>query len=263
MTAVGLLKPMGEATSYVSERLLSEEAIKNSRIHPLAVLTALLTYNTGGKAPRSYYGRGPSMKGNLTWTPLQPIVDALDETFYIAFGNVMPTNKRTMLALDVSGSMGWSFIANTVMTARQASAAMAMVTARTEKPNSYVITGFTTNMRVLDISPRQRLDTVVKKISNLPFGGTDCAQPMVWALNQKLAVDAFVVYTDSETWAGRSHPFQALRKYRNKMGIPAKLIVVGMTSNGFSIADPNDAGMLDVVGFDTAAPNVMADFIRE
>lgn len=35
-----------------------------------------------------------------------------------------------------------------------------------------------------------------------------------------------------------------------------------MVSNGFSIADPNDAGMLDVVGFDTATPEVMAGFAR-
>jgi 60 kDa SS-A/Ro ribonucleoprotein len=34
-----------------------------------------------------------------------------------------------------------------------------------------------------------------------------------------------------------------------------------MTSNGFSIADPNDAGMLDVVGFDSATPQLMADFM--
>lgn len=38
------------------------------------------------------------------------------------------------------------------------------------------------------------------------------------------------------------------------------MVVVGMTSNGFSIADPNDAGMLDVVGFDSAAPALIADF---
>lgn len=38
-----------------------------------------------------------------------------------------------------------------------------------------------------------------------------------------------------------------------------KLVVVGMVSNGFSIADPDDAGMLDVVGFDAAAPQVIAD----
>ena len=38
---------------------------------------------------------------------------------------------------------------------------------------------------------------------------------------------------------------------------------VGMVSNGFSIADPDDAGMLDVVGFDAATPVVIADFIRQ
>ena len=68
--------------------------------------------------------------------------------------------------------------------------------------------------------------------------------------------------TDSETWAGHVHPVQALRRYRERMGIPAKLVVVGMTSNGFTIADPNDAGMLDVVGFDAAAPALIADFAR-
>jgi 60 kDa SS-A/Ro ribonucleoprotein len=35
-----------------------------------------------------------------------------------------------------------------------------------------------------------------------------------------------------------------------------------MVSNGFSIADPADAGMLDVVGFDTATPQLVADFSR-
>jgi len=44
------------------------------------------------------------------------------------------------------------------------------------------------------------------------------------------------------------------------MGIPARLVVVGMASNGFSIADPADGGMLDVVGFDTVTPQVIADF---
>ncbi|KKK70213.1 hypothetical protein LCGC14_2926230, partial [marine sediment metagenome] len=47
-----------------------------------------------------------------------------------------------------------------------------------------------------------------------------------------------------------------------KMGIPAKLIVCGMTSGGFTIADPNDAGMLDVVGFNTATPKLINDFSR-
>ena len=83
---------------------------------------------------------------------------------------------------------------------------------------------------------------------------------MVEATKHRWPVDVFVVFTDSETWAGNMHPVQALREYRERMGIAAKLVVVAMTSNGFSIADPNDAGMLDVVGFDTATPSVLADF---
>jgi 60 kDa SS-A/Ro ribonucleoprotein len=264
MTAVGLLQPMGEATSFVSEKLLGEEGIRRSRIHPLAVLNALFTYSSGGGGRNvSHYGRGFKTKTNLSWKPLQPIVDSLDETFYISFGNVEPTNKRVMLALDISASMTWSLVGGTMLTPREAAGAMAMVTARTERPNSYMIMAFSHGIEQANVSPRQRLDTVIKNINGLRAGGTDCALPMTEALKKKWPIDSFVVYTDSETWYGDIHPFQALRKYRNKMGIPAKLVVVGMEANGFSIADPKDAGMLDVVGFDTAAPNVISDFIRE
>ena len=45
--------------------------------------------------------------------------------------------------------------------------------------------------------------------------------------------------------------------------ILAKAVVVGMTSNGFTLADPNDRGLLDVVGFDTSAPAIITDFFRD
>jgi 60 kDa SS-A/Ro ribonucleoprotein len=102
----------------------------------------------------------------------------------------------------------------------------------------------------------------VKAVSDLPFGGTDCALPMLYATAKEREVDTFVIYTDSETWAGDVHPAQALRDYRRASGIDARLVVVGMVSNGFSIADPDDSGMLDVVGFDTATPQLIADFAR-
>ena len=73
----------------------------------------------------------------------------------------------------------------------------------------------------------------------------------------------FVILTDSETWYGSIHPSQALQKYRQKTSIPAKLAVVGMVSNGFSIADPNDAGMLDIVGMSTDTPNLISSFVGD
>jgi 60 kDa SS-A/Ro ribonucleoprotein len=35
-----------------------------------------------------------------------------------------------------------------------------------------------------------------------------------------------------------------------------------MVANNFSIADPKDGGMLDVVGFDSATPQLISDFAR-
>jgi len=137
---------------------------------------------------------------------------------------------------------------------------MALLTAATE-PSTHLV-GFGQTMAPLRLSPGMRLDQAVHAVSDLPFAATDCAQPMLYALRQGIKADAFVVYTDSETWAGTIHPVQALREYRAQTGINAKLVVVGLVSNGFSIADPADAGMLDVVGFETAAPSVIADFIR-
>ena len=60
--------------------------------------------------------------------------------------------------------------------------------------------------------------------------------------------------------AGRT---SVIFRYRNEFVGDAKAVVVGMTSNGFTLADPNDRGMLDVVGFDTTVPAVIADFVRE
>ncbi|HEY7372113.1 MAG TPA: TROVE domain-containing protein [Polyangia bacterium] len=251
MTEVGLLASYSDAESFVVSRLQNAEALRKARVHPLALLVALKTY-----------AQGHGEKGKLKWDARQKIVDALDAAFYLSFKTLTPTGARTLLALDVSASMTGPAIAGMPgISPRVGSAAMALVTAAVEPEHDFV--AFTNGHRGLSplaISPRMRLDDVVAKVSGLPFGGTDCSLPMLWAAENKVPVDIFCVYTDSETWAGQIHPVQALAEYRQKMGIGAKLVVIGMVSNGFTIADPNDAGMLDVVGFDTATPSVITDF---
>lgn len=259
MTKVGLLAPGSEAAARVAARLADGEALRRARVHPVQLLSALTTYASG-----------KGVRGSLAWEPVAQVVDALDAAFYLAFQAVEPAGRRTMLALDVSGSMTAPVHGLPGVSCREGSAAMALVTAATE-PHTF-FTAFTasegqagwqsTALSTLAISPRQRLDDVVRAVSGLPFGGTDCALPMTEALRFGWEVELFVVYTDSETWAGRMHPSQALRDYRERTGIPAKLVVVGMASNGFSIADPDDPGMLDVVGFDAAAPRLIAEFAR-
>lgn len=251
MTSNGALAPLNGNTRFVVETLRDHDKLRKARIHPMGILLALTTYASG-----------KGVKGSLTWQPVQAIIDALDEAFYAAFKMVEPTGKRHLLALDVSGSMAMdsSKIMNTHLRAREASAAMALVTANVEESTHFM--AFSEQFIPLNITPRQRLDDVVKTISDLPFAGTDCSLPMVWALKNKIPVDAFCVYTDNETNYGNIHPHVALERYRQGMGIPAKLVVVGMVANQQTIANPDDAGMMDLVGFDASMPSMISEFIR-
>ena len=250
MTQVGLLKPFVSEIQTVVDRI-SEESIRNSLIHPIQILIALITYRSG-----------TGVRGSLTWEPVPQIIDALDAAFYTAFDNVEPSEKNTFLALDVSGSMASGSVAGCQgLTPRNASAAMSLVTARTE-PN-YHIFGFSEDFVRVPITATDRLASAVDAVSALPHGKTDCSLPMQYALKHKLDVDLFVIYTDSETYFGEIHPKTALDMYRQEMGKPAKCAVVAMLANNFSIADPNDAGMLDFIGFDTATPALLSDFAKD
>ena len=249
MTRVGLLSPMSAAVGHVLKQLVDAERIKKSRLHPIAILSALKTYASG-------HGE----RGQNVWTPVQQVVDALDGAFYKAFAAVEPTGKRWLLGLDVSGSMSRTqAVGMPHMTAVQAESAMALVTAATEP--QHCIVAFDTAIKPLSISPRQRLDDVCNTVNRLVNGGTDCVLPILYAMQHMIEVDVFVVYTDSQTWAGSCHPVQAIRAYRQHMGIGAKLVVVAMCANEVSLVGDDDAGFMNVAGFDVALPQVLAGFV--
>ncbi len=246
MTANGALG-MDEAKT-VAAKLGDQGALMEARVHPIQVLSALLTYSAGHGA-----------RGSLTWQPHQTIVDALDAAFYMSFGNVPRSEVKHTVALDVSGSMFGGEVAGVPgLSPGVASGALAMVWAAAH-PNAEFL-AFSTSLVPIAISPRRRLDDVCASMRAIKFGGTDCALPMIDAIRRGVQRDCFTILTDSETWAGNMHPMEALKKYRRQAQENARLCVVGMVSNGFSIADPEDSGSLDVVGFDTATPQLVTQF---
>lgn len=250
---------IAEAKNKVLEMLSNKEHLMRSRIHPMQILIALKTYE-----------QGKGMFGKNTWTVDRDILHALDEAFYKTFVNVAPTGKRILLALDVSGSMsGPGTTSVQGLTAREVTAAMSLITLSVEE-NAEVV-GFQNKLVKIDISSKMKLPAVMNRISNLPFGSTDCAAPFSWARENKREFDAFCVYTDNETGSGyywgahrpSAQPAEALKAYRKSTGIPAKMAVIATASNNFSIADPRDLGMIDVCGFDGSIPAMLADFIRD
>ena len=94
LTRLGLLAPMSGTLEVVVRQLTDRDRLVKARVHPVNVLVAARTYASGASA-----------RGQSSWEPVGGVVDALDAAFYTAFGSVQPANMRTLLALDVSGSM--------------------------------------------------------------------------------------------------------------------------------------------------------------
>eukprot|EP00198_Chlamydomonas_reinhardtii_P009143 XP_001698480.1 predicted protein [Chlamydomonas reinhardtii] len=250
MSELGVLEQPGYQ-QRVTDRLRDAKALTAARVHPMTLLDAMCTYRNGAGA-----------RGKARWAPVAAVTAALEDAFYLAFKNVVPTGKRYLLGLDVSGSMGCANCSGmTAVTAREAAAAVAMTLVRTEPWVKAV--AFSHQLVPMKLLESDRLEEVVERSARIPMGGTDCALPMVHALQKKMAVDVFVVLTDNETWFGGVHPTEALKRYRAAMKMPdAKLVVLAFSANEFSIADPKDPGMLDVAGLDSAVPQVVADFVR-
>ena len=248
LTRLGLLKQMDAWTTALLTRLTNADEIRKARIHPIGVLIAMKTY-----------GLGHGLKGHSYWTPVPQVMDALDSMFYLAFQNVEPSGKRTLIGVDTSGSMDWA-IDGYAFTAREVAGALAMVTMKHEP--QWAVMGFGHQFTPLNISANSRLDDVMRHMSSVWSGGTDCSLPMLWAQQNNIAVDTFQVITDNETWTGQMHPHEALKQYRRATGIDARLQVVAVSPTDFSIADPQDPRQLDVSGFDSAVPALLADHSR-
>lgn len=255
MSKCGVLNDYSDGEKKVIETLHNEEYIKKSRIHPLNILTAYYTYRLGR-----------SLRGSNSWEVNSNIDSALEDAFYLAFTNVEPTNMTNMLALDISGSMSCYPNFNVPITSSAISAAFTMFYLRTEK-NTHVY-GFSDKFIPLKINKNMSLEQVIRRVSYMTFGGTDCALPMLYALEKKIKIDNFIIFTDNETWFGRIHPYKALETYKKNINPNAKLIVCATDNNAYSIADKSSdkdksnaqKSALNIVGFDSAWPQLIREF---
>jgi hypothetical protein len=255
---LGKLTQIGVAAEKHREivaRLINQTEVLKARIHPIKVLVASKVYTNGC---------GDS--GSLTWIPNAYIGVALTDLFRISYGAVTPTGKRIMLGIDVSGSMSTPVLGSKVLTCRDASIAMALLYIETEKNVSAV--AFSDTLTDL-IAPSRfqlrrgmTLQQALAATNGMNFSSTDCVLPIQHAIKHNLQIDAFIVITDCETYAPNEHPQNALIRYRELTGIQAKLIVLGMTGNCFTIVDPTDRNTLNLAGFDTSTPEIASMFMR-
>lgn len=251
LTRIGVIKELGGSTQAIVDRFLDRDALSKARLHPLNILLAQKTY-AAGRSIQNFRDTEP-------WKPNRRIIDALDKAFYLSFEFAEPTGKRHMIGVDISSSMS-AQIAGMPISSSEAAAALSLVTANIE--NETHIVGFSHEVRDMGISPSMSLPEVTRKVSRQTFGATDTGALIRYARENKIETDVFITITDNDTWAGSRHTHQELELYRKETGIQAKSIVLATYASRFSIADPSDPLSLDLVGFDSATPQVISAFVR-
>jgi 60 kDa SS-A/Ro ribonucleoprotein len=251
---LGMLTPL---SSF--EKLVCDSIREAKGVHPMHALNAMrMNQLGGGSTPfRSWTEMRNSYRpAGETYAPNTSVQDALESLFYSGFGEHESTGKGHLIGVDTSGSMTFQAAGSTVVSCAEAAAAMSLVISHREERVHTV--GFSGGVHPLQVSRNARLPQLLSGWEERN-GPTDCSAPIEYALSNGIEADVFVLITDNETNRGK-HPHESLNRYRRAMGIPAKLVVIGMTSNKFSVAG-DDEGSLDVVGFDTATPSLVASFV--
>ena len=260
MTRVGLLAPGSDARRTVVDAAGRRRAAAEGARPP----------DRGARGAEDLRRRARRARQARPGRRSPQVVDALDGAFYAAFGNVPATGKRWLLALDVSGSMDGGAIAGVPgLTPRVASARDGARHGGDRSATTRIV-GFTSRagrlrrqwgggdpgLTPLSISPRQRLDDVAEARWRPADGRHRLRAADAAGRMKQQAGRPTSSWSTPTARPGRATSTRRRRcgEYRERSAPAAKLVVVGMVSNGFTIADPNDAGMLDVVGFDTAAP---------
>jgi 60 kDa SS-A/Ro ribonucleoprotein len=246
LTALGIVDGHTSAgTRLVVERLLDAEALRKSRLHPITLFLAQRAYARG-------HGR------HLTWTPVQRIVDTMDEAFTASFANVRPIGRPALVALDTSGSM-CAEVAETGVSAYELGAAMAYVTLATE-PEA-IAAEFSDGAREIQVPRKAGLKEAVAAIGRQASGGgTNMSSIFELIRRRRLGVDGVVIYTDNEVNQG-VHVAPQLEEYRHRTGRPTRGVVAAMTATAYSVADSRSSHWLNVVGFDLTVPTVIRWFL--
>jgi len=265
MNATGALDDLSTA-GVVSRLLVDNRHIRETRLHPMQYLLAM--YATGadnGRVPAEYF-----WEGNLPDGKLIPRVvgEALEEGFYQAFGELPTISGSLLIGVDISGSMdapislGRTKPGVRLPSCRAAAACTAMVLAR--QAREYDVLGFDRTCENIPVSTHDRLGDVMRRMDAWHGGATNPSVLMAYAQKNRVNTTGFVVLTDNETNChGAVKPMVALRHYRREADMPrAGLVVVAMTGDRFSIADPNDPHTMDVCGFDAGMPATIATFLE-
>lgn len=260
ISSKGFLDRFSDIEKTILERLNDGAQVHASGIHPFHLLLAARTYRQG---------RGE--RGTNTWRVNQEVNAALDTALKASLRNPTPSGKNILVAIDISASM--RSVADKAYTLAycfksiepqaqviefdQATSGYGYGWGRGSVKTSAGIAGVYDS----NISANSNLDQV---LSNINYGGgTDVSLPFQYikAKGLEKKVDAVIMLTDSESWAGGRHTFQLVDEIR-KVNPDFKAVEVQLAP-GYHKQLRGHKNELLVSGFDASVYGVVSEFIAQ
>lgn len=250
LTSGKVLEPGSSETQFLCDRIQSETALKQAKIHPFSILLATENYK-----------KGHGYQGKPKWEADHNILKAMDSAFYKSFMNVEPVGKCFVVAVDMSGSPS-SIVPGTSISTAAAAAAIAMILARTEA-DTHVLVYSQEAMVPFSISADMTLKEATDELVKFLSESRGCTVPIQWATENRKAVDVFVILSTNPLLMLTASPVESLKKHRETSGANSKLVMCDLTNTGFAIGDTEDRGLLTISGFDLGAFSVIRNLAQD
>ncbi len=202
----------------VAAQLTDEKKIKKSLVMPFRFLSAMTAVSEAG----------------LDTMATRKIMSAISQAMEIALSNVPRFEGKTLIVLDVSGSMlGNSYFgySSQVKVPHDSPLAIgALFAAALYKTNEADMMLFTDDAEYRAIDPSYPLAAVYGEITkNLTPSGTNFHAPFQTA---NKAYDRIIILSDSQGWMGYDSPTRSFAQYKARTGASPKVFMFDLAGQG-------------------------------
>ncbi|XP_013774966.1 60 kDa SS-A/Ro ribonucleoprotein-like [Limulus polyphemus] len=255
---LGFLKHKSPVLKPILERLNSDSTMNDGHLGPLQTFIIAKQLETLQKNPVD--------KTVLqTYSKLSQLDDTLQTLHLASFKMVPSTGKRYLVAVDVRNSMvhGKKTLGCRYVSPADAACLILMALSRAESGKVTALAFSKDGLKDIEINNKMTHNDFFRRLRETPMGPVNVAAPLQWAQEKKKTFDVILVCTANQIQSGDVHPADAFKEYRLNLKLPqARFIVCAFSSGEFSLAPPDEPGMLDIAGFSEKVLQVIQDFAR-
>ncbi len=236
----------------IADRLRDREAIKRARVFPYQLLSAFKAAEANNGIPRE-------------------ITEALQDAMEIATENVPKIDGKVFVFPDISGSMqspATGYRTGSTSAVRCVDIAALFAAAILRKNPAAEVIPFESKAVEVTLNPRDSIMTNAEKLSNLPFGGTNCSAPLSLLNRRRSKGDVLIYISDNESWidtpiygrfgGGATETMKQWNEFKSRNG-EAKLVCIDIQPYGHTQAQER-RDILNVGGFSDQVFTLVTEF---